>query len=340
MTSSENLSPTLGRLFLWRRRILRAALITGALALVVAFVYPRDWTTEASFVVQDPKADALKSLGGVTAQFGIDLSSSSSSYSPRFFAAFIRSEEVLRSIAALPLPFASGTGAQGNPVADALPVRGRSAEIKRARAASFLRREVLSALFDQRTGITSYTVTTRDPKLSRFIAAAMLDQVNGFAAERHQSKAKLERRFLEDRKATVEAELRLAEDRVAAFLRANRAYQQSPDLTVEFGRLTRAVNELQAVHTNLTQSYEQARIEAVRDSPILTLVQSPVVPVLPDSRSPLQWALATVLMAIIASVALAVSASALGYLREERVPVVEASSTILLELRRPWKLFF
>lgn len=40
----------------------------------------------------------------------------------------------------------------------------------------------------------------------------------------------------------------------------------------------------QQVFTSLNQAYEQTRIDEVRDSPVITVVERPEVPVLPDRR--------------------------------------------------------
>ena len=40
----------------------------------------------------------------------------------------------------------------------------------------------------------------------------------------------------------------------------------------------------QQIYTSLAQAYEQAKIEEVRDTPVITVLQPPEIPVLPNSR--------------------------------------------------------
>ena len=66
------------------------------------------------------------------------------------------------------------------------------------------------------------------------------------------------------------------------FLQRNRDLLNSPELTFQRDRLQREVSMQQEVFTSLAQALEQAKIEEVRDTPVLTLVEEPELPVRPD----------------------------------------------------------
>jgi uncharacterized protein involved in exopolysaccharide biosynthesis len=70
-----------------------------------------------------------------------------------------------------------------------------------------------------------------------------------------------------------------------AFLQANRRYEDSPELTFQRERLQREISRQQQVYTGLVQSFEQARIAEVRDTPVITVLQAPFFPPGPDDRS-------------------------------------------------------
>src|SRR5262249_39127465 len=61
----------------------------------------------------------------------------------------------------------------------------------------------------------------------------------------------------------------------------------------EYDRLLRAVTMQQQVYSSLAQAFEQARIDEVRNTPVLTLVDPPNLPAEPDRR----WLLAKALLA-------------------------------------------
>lgn len=63
-----------------------------------------------------------------------------------------------------------------------------------------------------------------------------------------------------------------------AFLQANRQWENSPDLTFQHDRLDRDISLRQQVYTTLVQSFEQARIAEVRDTPVITVLQAPYLP--------------------------------------------------------------
>ena len=69
------------------------------------------------------------------------------------------------------------------------------------------------------------------------------------------------------------------------FLQANRRFEDSPELTFQRERLQREISRQQQVYTALAQSFEQARIAEVRDTPVITVLQSPFLPPGPDDRS-------------------------------------------------------
>jgi len=84
--------------------------------------------------------------------------------------------------------------------------------------------------------------------------------------------------------AEVRGELTAAEDNVQKFLINNRDFKDSPVLDLEHDRLQREVAVLQDVYTAVRNQYEQARQSEVRNTPEITLVESPIFPARPDRR--------------------------------------------------------
>jgi uncharacterized protein involved in exopolysaccharide biosynthesis len=103
----------------------------------------------------------------------------------------------------------------------------------------------------------------------------------------------------------VKGELRVSEDRLQSFLQSNRDYRNSPSLVFTYERLQADVMLLRQVVMTLQQSAEQAKIEEVRDTPTVTLVESPSLPVRPDSRGVLKYALIGVVLGTFLGMAVA-----------------------------------
>jgi uncharacterized protein involved in exopolysaccharide biosynthesis len=135
---------------------------------------------------------------------------------------------------------------------------------------------------DHSTGIVTLMVKARDPQLAAAIANRMHDILNSFNLERRQSQSREQARFTKERLAQAEAELRQAESAQLRFLQRNREYTGSPLLEFEHSRLRRAVDLKQEVYTSLAKGYEEARIAEVRDTPVITTIDTAVAP---DRRS-------------------------------------------------------
>jgi len=107
--------------------------------------------------------------------------------------------------------------------------------------------------------------------------------VDSFNRASRRGQAGAERQFAEARVNEATAELRVAENRLQAFLETNRAFRNSPVLTFEQDRLARDVSTKQALYTTLVQAYEQARTQEVRDTPIFSQLEAPTLPPQADS---------------------------------------------------------
>jgi uncharacterized protein involved in exopolysaccharide biosynthesis len=111
-----------------------------------------------------------------------------------------------------------------------------------------------------------------------------MSEVDSFNLKSRQSQASQERRFTEQRLTQAQADKRQAEDELQAFLQRNRDFRSSPQLSFAYDRLADNVSLRQQLYTTLAQSYEQARIEEVRDTPVITIVEPPMLPARPDPR--------------------------------------------------------
>jgi len=89
----------------------------------------------------------------------------------------------------------------------------------------------------------------------------------------------------------------------------NQDFRSSSRLSVYQDQLQRDVNTRQAVYTTLAQAYETARIEEVRNTPVIMVVQHPRTPVLPEGRG-------LVLKVLLAFVVTAIAAALVGLTRD------------------------
>ena len=273
----------LGNLLLRHRYVVARLAILGALiATVPPLVLPRSYTVSSGFTPQNRRQSGT--LSGLAGQLGLALPLNlDGGQPPAFYADRVTSRQLLGQVVDTRYSIATASGSADVSLIDFLGAKGRTPALRRDAAIRELRRAVDAAV-DNKTGIVSLSVTLEDPALARQVNQRMLDLLNEFNLQNRQSQAAAERRFTESRVAQVRRDLREAEDRLQAFLQRNREYRLSPQLTFEHDRLQREIDLQQEVFTTLAQSYEQARIEEVRDTPVITIVEAPAEPVRPDSR--------------------------------------------------------
>lgn len=249
------------------------------LALVVGLwtlAQERTYAVSASFI---PQAAEGRGGGGAVAlaqQFGVSLGSERPGQSPQFYADLLRSRTVLRKAveSEYRLPADDGTMRRGTLIelfdieedGNTLPPWRRVADKLRDGISTFIARE---------TGLVQLTVSASHPALAEQIAERLLEILDTFNTEVRQSRAQEEGRFIGGRLTEAQAELRAVETVLQDFLRQNREFRNSPELTFEYDRLQRQVAMRQEVYTSLLRSQDQARIDGLRDTPLFTIVDHP-----------------------------------------------------------------
>jgi len=276
-----------------RRGVLVAA--TGAvtvLTLLVILLTPRSYTATTSFIPQMSEAGASR-LAGLASQFGFQVPTQSPGETPAFYSELVESREVLGPLARAELTFRQEEDEEVFTTTGTLPDLLEIDEeldpaVRQQAAMRWLRGEAVSVSTGRETGLVEVSVQTPWAGLSELLARRILERVNAFNLQTRQSRAAAERGFVEDRLAEARDSLRAAEDRLESFLESNRQFlanrSSSPELTFRHERLQRQVAMQQQVYTSLAEAYEQARIAEVRNTPVITVVESPERPVRPDSR--------------------------------------------------------
>jgi uncharacterized protein involved in exopolysaccharide biosynthesis len=264
-----------------RLEALGIPLAAAIVVLAITLVWPRTYTAMASFVPQQSPGN-LSRLSSIAAQFGVQVPTTDQAQSPQFYADLVRSDMVLRTLVRA-MYVDSARGREPIPIVSEIDVKGDGPKEREELAIRRLR-NWLSASVNLRTGVVSISVQTRQPALSVAIVKNVIEEVERFNLRTRRSQSGAERRFVEGRLAQSLEDLRAAEEKLQSFYQANREYRTSSRLTFAAERLQREVDRYQQVYTLLQQSFEQARINEVRDTPVTTIVEPPAQPVLPDSR--------------------------------------------------------
>lgn len=277
---------------LLRRRVAIAAtvLLTLGATIAITLIVPRSYSASASFAPQGP-SQTISDLAGLTMQSGLVLPGAQPSHSSAFYADLLQSRELLYEVARAEYSFTgqrgllwmAETSSMDGMLIDLLELQPDDPEENAAETVDWLR-DRITIRTNRETGVVAFSVTTPWSALSLDVTQRLLALVSAFDVDRRQSQAGEERRFIEDRLARAGAEVEADEARLAAFLEQNRTVSNSPRLTFERDRLQRSVARRHDVFTGLSEAYERTRMEEVRNTVVLTVVDSPRLPPRPDSR--------------------------------------------------------
>lgn len=273
---------------LLRRRRLLVVLSVAVAVLAVGHGLVSDvsYSSSGSFTSQG-QGGQISRLGGLAAQFGINLPDVGAGESPQFYADLLHSTHLLGQavdrLYRVEAPDGSGEDTLEGNLVELYQIVGESPRLRRDAAIERLRSQVAVETLEQ-TGVVRFTVTAPWASLSRQLADRLIELVQHFNVERRQSRAEEEREFLAGRVEEAEEELLALEDSLEAFLENNRSFDNSPTLRFRHDRLQRRVSLQQQVYTSLAQSLEEAKIQAVRNTPVITVVEPPREPARPDSR--------------------------------------------------------
>ena len=278
---SDDLSviTVLSFLLRYRRMIALTALIFVVAVVIVSLVIPRRYTATASFISQTRRN--LTEMSGIAAQIGLLTGANEAGQSPAFYADLVLSDEIL--LPTVDARYVTPGSPTPRTLAEVYGIDEGNEAKKRDEAVKRLRKKT-DAKVVQKTGAVDLKVTAESPQLAFQLLSNMLREINTFNVERRRTQASAERQFTEERLRQARAELRRAEDALEQFYRDNRD-RSSPHLSLQQDRLTREVSLRQQLYSTMMQTHEQARIEEVRDTPLISVVKRPAVPVKPDSRN-------------------------------------------------------
>lgn len=319
----------------------RALIVWSSLLLAVVFtgfslIGDREWTSVVSFFPQGKKAGG--NLSALAAQFGVGVGTADANESPSFYADLVKSRAILAQVVDSGITVAPDN--QHVDIADAFKVKATVPALRRDMAIKSLN-DAINVATNAKTGVVTMRVTSVSAPLSAAIGTRLLDLLTRFNQDTRRGQASAERKFTEERLAIVKKELRQSEDALSQFLSVNRVLDAAP-LKAQRDRLEREVRNIQELYTNLAKAYEQAKIDEVRDTPVITVVERPEPAARPDTRGIATKGLASLIAGFLIGVMLALALEGFSDKPESRSAEQEEfrrlGGATLRDLRRPWRL--
>jgi uncharacterized protein involved in exopolysaccharide biosynthesis len=302
-----------------------------------AWFQPESYTVTAILMPQGAKAPT-GGVAGFASQVGISLPGMDDNL--QLYAELLKSREILRAVAERPYTFATENGTRTSTLVD---LYGGSNQ--RLRAVTAVRKlgNHVSAAPSAKTGVITVQVKAEYSQLAHQVAQQLIDELNRFNLEQRQSQAGAERKFAERRLTEAREELRTAENQLESFLAQNREFRTSPRLTFAQDRLAREIALRQQLYSMLAQAYEQSKMDEVRDTPVITIIQPPETPLTPDSKGIGKNGLFGLVLGLVVAILIALVREYSGRQRleesEELRDFDRLKAEAWYELKHPWTLF-
>jgi uncharacterized protein involved in exopolysaccharide biosynthesis len=250
----------------------------GLVAIVVAITLlrPKDYVAESGFVPQTSESNR-NALSGLAAQFGVSVPSGSQSERLDLYARVLESRELLQRAAAAEYTVAEAVNdkakRKGNLI-EVLGIEAKTEPLRRRKIVKWLERNVVPGI-DKESGVVGLKTYAPDPRLAEQINRNLLSLLDEFNLQTRQTQAAAKRKFAEERTKQAQQELRAAEAALESFYQNNRRFNQASQAAFTAARLERGVELRQQVYIALAQAYEQARIDEIRDTPVLSVIEPP-----------------------------------------------------------------
>ena len=255
------------------RLVLTYTLIGGAVAVAVVLILPSSYTSTAAFQAEStPQTQLSGALAGLASQLG-NVSLSSPQNSPQFFSDLVTTDAVLHRVARAQFPY------QGRltPLSTIYEFDQDAPAMREYRTIKRLRTAIALDV-NGRTNVVRVSIEARTPELAQALAESTLAELNEANIELRRARAAAEHDFTADRSAEARRGLDSAELALAAFYQRNRI-TSSPELQMEESRLKRSVDMAQQIYVQLRMQAEQAGLQEVRNTPVVSVIDPPTLPV-------------------------------------------------------------
>lgn len=263
------------------RTVMMYGLIAGGAGAGVSLLLPKVYVARATLISDTPSRPRLPGgLAQVAGQLGF--LGLENDRPPQFYRDLMRSRRVLTTLATTRIhDSASGTLEPVFRVYSA----GRISELTLRSTERIVRRlnRHLEATVDARTGAIRVALGGPTARQAAEALDSLLSLTNQFAVINLRSRARARREFAEAQVIQAQTNLEQAEESLRQFYERNRRLADSPSLQFEEARLRRRVDLRQEIYLSLSRELEQARLDEVRDTPILNIIDPPVPPARHDT---------------------------------------------------------
>jgi uncharacterized protein involved in exopolysaccharide biosynthesis len=133
---------------------------------------------------------------------------------------------------------------------------------------------------DRLTKILTITAVMPESQLSADVANRTVESLDSYVRIKRKSYATEQLYYLDQRITELKDSLTIAENQLRNFRNQNRLTAQSPDLLLDQARFMRNVEILQAVYIEMTKQHELAKLDEIKDAPVINVKEYAKDPIL------------------------------------------------------------
>jgi uncharacterized protein involved in exopolysaccharide biosynthesis len=131
---------------------------------------------------------------------------------------------------------------------------------------------------DLKTSILTLSINASEPNFAAEVNLALIEELDAHQRKYNKAKTSDTKQFIEERIIAIEKELMSSEEDLKVFMDRNRRIENSPALQLEQQRFGREVTVLTGVFTTLKQQLETTKIEEVKESDYVVILDAPEAP--------------------------------------------------------------
>ena len=258
-------------------------LVLGFLtALYVLFISQPVYVSSAK-IMSSGGGSSTSQLQGLAAQFGVSVPSATNEGAQWVYTDLIKSRTLARAL--LDRKFDTDEYGPEKSLLQILTYGDEEPEVGpdtliKVGIESYL--EMIDVAQDKISSIYTITVNAFEPQFAADLCAALIEELDEHQRGYKTEKVKETRLFIEGRIVDVQKELEKAEEALKDFVDRNRQIQGSPALLLEQQRLTREATVLTGVFTTLKQQLEMTKIDEVKESALVQVLDPPEAPLYRD----------------------------------------------------------
>ena len=133
---------------------------------------------------------------------------------------------------------------------------------------------------DRMTQILTINAIMPESKLSADVVNNLARSLDNYIQTQMRTNASEQRRYIGKRLVEVKDSLTFAENVLKDFNEQNRVINQSPSLILQQSRMMRRTDILNAIYLQLEQQYELAKIQEIKDTPVINIEEWAKNPIL------------------------------------------------------------